>query len=175
MHVLSHCTFQLMQGYGCPSSSSRPQATSMRLELLGHWRCEERIDKTLNIDTKWSGTKSPEYINHPIVLEWNVNHMTRSIHCYWQLSFIIWRQMPCLKTSPFQWNKLSISWSWAWLVLLCLYLLLPYIISCQKKVLCKALWLPLISYLRPRYFYVFGHCRMEGECKDNQPSDLNTL
>ena len=69
MHVLSHCTFQLMQGYGCPSSSSRPQATSMRLELLGHWRCEERIDKTLNIDTKWSGTKSPEYINHPIVLE----------------------------------------------------------------------------------------------------------
>ena len=57
----------------------------------------------------------------------------------------IWRQMPCLKTSPFQWNKLLISWSWAWLVPLYLYLLLPYIISCQKKVLCKALgfhWFP---------------------------------
>ena len=26
----------------CPSSSLRPQATFMRLDLLGHWRCEER-------------------------------------------------------------------------------------------------------------------------------------
>ena len=51
----------------CPSSSSRPQATFMRLELLGRWRSEER-QSIRHWMIQNGQEQSPEYISHPMSL-----------------------------------------------------------------------------------------------------------